>query len=292
MARWNMRLCCTVIQPIPDIISPSLGDRPPGRRARDGSCVAGRYFPMRRNPLSFLHPFLLASPASYRRGRGCPWRRGTSMRLPPRSRSPSPRPRPVSPARSATSRPRGSTAGIPAPAPISPGVLTPCACSCGYASFSVTNPRVRVRLSRNVCPLWRLPGRAGPYGLPSSSSPTAEPSAERPVHGSWPGWGCGPGRTPGCGWCRRLRRLTPATRRALGWRSGPGGAGNAMGRSWSTRRSTGSWSCCPSARRRAWPPGSCRSRPSSASVAIGVRSPPRACAVGHRRPCRGSIGFS
>src|SRR5215813_10550085 len=42
---------------------------------------------MRRNPLSLLHPFLLSWPASYRIGRCSPWRRGTSMMLPPRSRS-------------------------------------------------------------------------------------------------------------------------------------------------------------------------------------------------------------
>ena len=70
---------------------------------------------MRRNPLSLLHPFLLSWPASYRIGRPWLWRRGTSMMRPRRSHWTRSRPTPRSPARSATCRPRASTAGIHAP---------------------------------------------------------------------------------------------------------------------------------------------------------------------------------
>ena len=74
------------------------------------------------------------------------------------------------------------------------------------------------------------------------------------------------------------------------WTSGRGGGGSATGRSSSIWRTIGSWTCCPSARRRASRPGSRSIRPSASSVGTGVRSMPRAFAMGPAgRPGCGSV---
>src|SRR5262245_15176732 len=72
-------LGCTALL---SIISQPLFDRlccRPGRHVIRVACRGPR---IKRRPLSFRHPYSAFFPASYRIGRPCPWRRGTSMRLP------------------------------------------------------------------------------------------------------------------------------------------------------------------------------------------------------------------
>jgi hypothetical protein len=186
---------------------------------------------MRRNPLSFRHPFSRSLPASYRIERCGLWRDGTWMTLPPRSRYPSPRRPPACPVRSALSRPRGSTAGMDGRGPLCHGAPTMGASSCAYGSLSVTIPHAHARCSPNACPPGRPRRRDGRGGWPRPCAPSASPLGAKRGPGSRPAGSGGPGLTPSSGWCGRPRPPPPPPRSRSAWTSGPSGGGTATARS-------------------------------------------------------------